>query len=290
MEQSTKPFCQEISNFERKMNTMSHPIYPSNRDGSGSSDGLLSCESDAIQGNDHDLIAIKPDTSLGELPGSTEFTASIMSLNVLAEHCLSEIKRYRVGEFHNDTYFVELLRRATLQGNQDAWEMVKQSLSMTVREWLAHLPKREVWYQSASEEEYIAEAFARFYEAAVERQVEIDQLSNALRYLQACLNSALLDKLRASTPRREIPLREPTNSEGSAAVDLTCDEFWEMLRKMLPNSREQHLAYLLFHCALKPREVMHLFPLEFQDVQEISRLRRSIIERLLDHMDQFERR
>jgi hypothetical protein len=286
----TKPFRQEISNFERKMNTMSHPIYPRDRDGSGSSDGLRSCESEAIQVNDHDLLAIRPDPSLGELPSSTEFTASTMSLTVLAEHCLSEIKRYRVGEFQNDTYFVELLRRATLQGNQDAWEMVKQCLSMTVREWLAHHPKREVWYQPESEEEYIAEAFARFYEATVERQVEIDRLSIALRYLQACLNSALLDKLRASTRLRENPLREPRNSEESAAVDLASDEFWGMLRKMLPNTREQHLAYLLFHCALKPREVIHLFPLEFQDVQEISRLRRSIIERLLDHMDQFERR
>ena len=269
---------------------MPHPIYPCDRDGSGSSDGLRSCESDAIQGNDHDLIAIKPDTSLGELPRTIEFTASILSLNVLAEHCLNEINRYRVGEFHNDTYFVELLRRATLQGNQDAWEMVKQCLSMTVREWLAHLPKREVWYQPASEEEYIAEAFARFFEAAVERQVEIDQLSIALQYLQACLNSALLDKLRASTPLRENPLQEPRNSEESAAVHLTSEELWEMLRNMLPNTREQHLAYLLFHCALKPIEIIHLSPLEFQDVQEISRLRRSIIGRLLDHMDQFERR
>jgi len=272
------------------MNSMCHPIDPRDKDRAGSSDGLRSWESEAIPVNGHDRVVIKSDPYLGKLPGSTEFTASAMSLTVLTEHCLSEIKRYRNGEFQHDTYFVELLRRATLQGNQDAWEMVKHCLSMVVREWLVHYPIRGVWYQPESEEEYIAEVFARFYEATVERHVEIDQLSIALRYLQACLNSTLLDKRRASTPLPEIPLRERRNSEELAAVDLASDELWEMLRNMLPNTREQHLAYLLFHCALKPKEILHLFPREFQDVQEINVLRRSIIELLLDRIDQFERR
>lgn len=82
---------------------------------------------------------------------------------------------------------------------------------------------------------------------------------------------------------------EPSDLEESAADHENSKE-WEMLRKTLPNAREQCLAYLLFRCALKPREVILLFPQEFHDVQEISRLRRSIIERLQDHMDRFERR
>jgi hypothetical protein len=265
---------------------MCPPIDPCNKDRVGSLDGLRSCESGSVPVNDHDRVTIKPDPYLGELSGSTDFTVSAMSLTILTEYCVSEIKRYRNGEIQHDTYFVELLRRATLQGNQDAWEMVKHCLSMVVREWWVHQPKRGGWYQPESEEEYIAEIFARFYEATVERHLEIDQLSIALRYLQACLNSTLLDKRRDSTPLPEIPLGERKNSGEFAVVDLASDELWEMLRNMLPDTREQRLAYLLFHCALKPKEILHLFPQEFQDVQEINVLRASIIKLLLDGIDQ----
>ena len=282
----TKPFQQKISNFERKMNTMSHPIYPHNRDEADSSDSLRSCESGSIIINDEVRASIKPDPYLGELSDSTDFALSAMSLTVLTEYCVSEIKRYRNGETQHDTYFVELLRRATLQGNQDAWEMVKHCLSVVVREWLVDHPKRGVWYQSGSEEEYLAEVFARFYEATVERHVEIDQLSIALRYLQACLNSTLLDKRRDPTPLPEIPIWERITSGELAVVDLASDELWEMLRNMLPNTREQRLAYLLFHYALKPKEIVQLFPGEFQDVQEMNVLRASIIVLLLNCIEQ----
>ena len=49
---------------------------------------------------------------------------------------------------------------------------------------------------------------------------------------------------------------------------------------MLPDEREQRLAYLLFHCGLKPREIIHYCPQEFSSVQEIYRLHRNIIDRL----------
>jgi hypothetical protein len=268
------------------MNSMCHLIDPNDKDRAGPLDGLRSCESGSIPVNDQVRVTIKPDPYLGELSGSTDTTASAMSLTVLTEYCVSEIKRYCNGETQHDTYFVELLRRATLQGNQDAWEMVKHCLSMVVREWLVHHPQRGVWYQLGSEEEYIAEVFARFYEATVERHVEIDQLSIALRYLQACLNSTLLDKRRDPTPLTEIPMWERKNLGELEAVDLASDELWKMLRNMLPNTREQRLAYLLFHCALKPKEIVQLFPREFQDVQEINVLRASIIVLLLDCIEQ----
>jgi hypothetical protein len=50
---------------------------------------------------------------------------------------------------------------------------------------------------------------------------------------------------------------------------------------MLPNEREQRVAYLLFHCGLRPGDIVRLFPQEFSDLQEISRVRHTVIERLL---------
>lgn len=64
-------------------------------------------------------------------------------------------------------------------------------------------------------------------------------------------------------------------------------EVWEVLQTMLPTEPEQRLAYLLFYCGLKSREIVRFCPQEFSDVQEIYRLRRSIMERLLRNADQL---
>ncbi len=64
-------------------------------------------------------------------------------------------------------------------------------------------------------------------------------------------------------------------------------EVWEVLQTMLSNEREQRLAYLLFYCGLKSREIVRFCPQEFRDVQEIYRTRRSIMERLLRNADQL---
>src|SRR5690348_17921649 len=58
-------------------------------------------------------------------------------------------------------------------------------------------------------------------------------------------------------------------------------ELWDILKEMLSNAREQRLAYLLFHCGLKPREIVQFCSLEWSSVQEIYVLRRTIMERVL---------
>jgi hypothetical protein len=62
-------------------------------------------------------------------------------------------------------------------------------------------------------------------------------------------------------------------------------EVWNTLKTILPNPSEQRVAYLLFHCGLKPREIVRFCPQEFSDVQEIYRLRYNIMERLLCNAD-----
>ena len=64
-------------------------------------------------------------------------------------------------------------------------------------------------------------------------------------------------------------------------------EDWEILHMILSNPREQRVAYLLFHCGLKPREIVRFCPQEWSDVQEIYRLRRTIVVRLFRNADQL---
>ena len=135
-----------------------------------------------------------------------------------------------------------------------------------------------------SEEQYVAQVFARCWQAAGERQVDVQTLADVLRYLRVSLNGVVLVTLRASAHPGEMPLEEPGDAGllgTGAAVKNESGEVWEMLRKALPGRREQRLAYLLFHCGLKPREIVHCCPGEFSDVQEIYTLRCNMMARLL---------
>src|SRR5215467_11538533 len=68
---------------------------------------------------------------------------SEMCLSVLAAQCLRELASYRRGEPCTGSYGLELLRRATLQGDREAWSWVQQCFGGVVRVWLRRHRKRD---------------------------------------------------------------------------------------------------------------------------------------------------
>ena len=210
-------------------------------------------------------------------------------LKELAAACSREIDNYRYGRAYNDQYCLEIFRRALLQRDQQAWELIQQRFSDTVRNWLRRHPKSDIASRFESEENYVAQAFERFWQAtAHNQQLEFRSLAAALRYLHMCLNGTILDTLRTYSRPQEVPLPEP-GSTGEPLVEDSYDstELWEVIKSMLSSMREVRVAYLLFHCGLKPREIVLHCPQEFSDVQEVYRLRRNIIERLLRNTDKI---
>jgi hypothetical protein len=210
-----------------------------------------------------------------------------MSLPVLTAQCLEELDNYRRGEPCTEVYGLELLRRATIEGDQQTWACVQYCFGGMVRGWLRRHPQREVAYRLESEENYVAQAFERFWQATTFNQrLAFSTLADALQYLRASLNGAILDTLRANARPREVSFPGP-GEPGEPLVEESTDtsEVWEILQRILSNPREQRLAYLLFHCGLKPREMIHFCPQEWSNVQEIYRLRRNILERVLRHAD-----
>jgi hypothetical protein len=222
-------------------------------------------------------------TCLDNLSLSEHLEPAAMSLSALEEHSMREINNFWRGSAYNDRYCLEILRRATLQGDQRAWDCLQRCFSVILRGWMHRHPSREAAYCFDSEENYMAQAFERFWLAtACHDKLEFDTLAAALRYLRACLNGAILDTLRAYSRPKEVPLPEP----GEAGEPLVEDsyeggEVWEAIRGLLPDVQEQRVAYLLYHCGLKPREIVCFCPQEFSEVREVYRLRRNIVHRLL---------
>jgi hypothetical protein len=224
-------------------------------------------------------------------PSSTrrEGVRSVLSNAALAKQCLLQLGAYRRSEPCNESYGLELFRRATVEGDAEAWDWVQRCFGEIVLAWLRRHPSRAAACRRESEATYVALAFERFWQATtITQQIEFETLAAALRYLRASLHGAILDTLRAYSRPKEIPLPEP-GEPGEPLVERRDEDsgMWEVLQTMLPTQREQRLAYLLYHCGLKPREIVRFCPQEWSDVREIYHLRRSILERLMRNADQL---
>jgi integrase len=204
-----------------------------------------------------------------------------MSLSELADRCASEINKYSHKEEYDDTYCLEIFRRALLLHDAAAWELMQRHFSPTVASWVRRHPLREIAYRFDSEENYVALVFARFWVWSFNKQQEFTRLAQALGFLHTCVNSAILDRIRECVRPNIVSMPDAGFPEEPMSEDMHDNrEFWETIMGLLPNPREQRLAYLLYYCGLKPREIVRLRPNEFSDVQEIYHMQRNILERL----------
>jgi hypothetical protein len=201
----------------------------------------------------------------------------------------NELDNYRQGEPYTDAYSLELLLRATIQGDQEARTWVQHRFGEMVRGWLHLHPKREMACRLESEEYYVAQTFEHFWQEAIHTQEgAISSLAVALRHLRASLNGALLEKLRAFSEPGESTILDSYEAEESLIQKkVTGSEVWAVIQDILHDAREQRLAYLLFYCGLSPKEVLCCCSSEFDDLSEISHLRYTIMENLLRHADQI---
>src|SRR5260370_39825390 len=91
-----------------------------------------------------------------------------MSLAALAEQCLHEINAARRGETHDDQCWVEVLRRATVQRDEAACEVIEYHLGQIVRGWIACHPKTEEACHVESEEPNVTRTCERLWQGSAQ--------------------------------------------------------------------------------------------------------------------------
>jgi hypothetical protein len=99
-----------------------------------------------------------------------EASCSMLSLPVLAAHCLAEIDNYRRGEPYTERYGLELLHRALSQSDREACAWVQHCFGGMVYDWVRCHPQRAVACRLESAEHYVAQAFERFWQATAYNQ------------------------------------------------------------------------------------------------------------------------
>lgn len=210
------------------------------------------------------------------------------SITALAERYNGQGSSGRPKESYRDQEGLALFQRALSQRDDDAWSLLVERYQSLVLAWVRNHARHDLAYRYHNSEYYVALAFERFWQATSRNQsLNFTSLEAALSYLKASLNGAILDTLRAYT-RPEVPLPEP----GSLyPIELASEDspyehdFWDTIKNLIPTPRERRVAYLLFHCGLKPREIVQFCSSEFPEVREVHRLRRNIVERLLRQAD-----
>lgn len=160
-------------------------------------------------------------------PGSVkgEATYNTLGCAALAAQCLRELSTYRRGEPCTETSGLELVRRATVQGDPEAWTWMRHCFREVVLAWLHRHPSREAACRLESEEHYVAQTFERFYQATtVIHREEFSRLAPALQYLRASLNGAILHRLRTCSRPRAASLPEPPVDDhpGACAAPICC--------------------------------------------------------------------
>ncbi|GAC1385032.1 MAG: hypothetical protein NVSMB33_13880 [Ktedonobacteraceae bacterium] len=198
--------------------------------------------------------------------------------------CLNTSKQQHDEATYSEQYAVATFSRALLQRDIHAWQEVQQIYRATVLGWLRSHPTKEAVNSSGNEEDFVALTFEHLWLTSATHQApHFSTQAAVLRYLQANLNAVLVDTLRTSLQLPELPatIHSLAKSYVEEIITHSSSASRETPQALLPHLREQRLAYLLYHCGLKPEEIVHYCPQEFSNVQEISRLRRHILAQLL---------
>jgi len=109
---------------------------------------------------------------------------------------------------------LELLHRASTQGDLQAWAAFQQGLEETVLIWHHDHPGSEAACHIHGERHFVSLAFEWLRQAAVQGHVSCETLSGVLLFLHISLKGAILETLWVSSGPRGVSsaqLDEPTN-------------------------------------------------------------------------------
>lgn len=213
----------------------------------------------------------------------TEMAADL-PLSILGRRCQQETKRFW-QRLPADPAFCHALFGLALanpqaESSKEAWQQIHRIYHPQVVIWvkghpvfpatglepetLADLALERMWVSFALS----PEKYGRF------PQDDADKALRALlRFLQTCVNSAVMKALTTPSP----PLPESLPQPEPEPIDQAA--FWRCIYQRLPDDKEKLLVDASFVSGLKPRQILALYPDLFGSIEEIYRLKENILAR-----------
>jgi hypothetical protein len=197
--------------------------------------------------------------------------AATLSVDELVRRCAAETDKFARRQPHDPQFCFELLRRAFVDGSPDAFTHVYRTYERLALNWVYSHSRFAETGESA---DYFARlALASFYFAL--RGPKFHQFSGlpqVLKYLKACVHSAIAQYLRDERPDSAVALE--TQNEPGYEPDLgeqaETSELWRHIVRLLPDERGRLLARCAFVLGMKPRQVVAAYPSIWASEREVT--------------------
>jgi DNA-directed RNA polymerase specialized sigma24 family protein len=185
-----------------------------------------------------------------------------------------------------DAAGLELFRRAIADGDEAAWRDVIDMYRGMLLAQASHQVVRGLVLEDDGS--CVDRAFQRFWGASRAGRIKrFDDLGAILKYLKLCLGSVMLDEARARRRQAWMSFDDLAH-EADVGTDpsrkvigrLARRELWAAVERELADPREHLVARLSFVAGLSPREIRARHPDQFEDVFEVYRIKRNMIDRL----------
>jgi len=215
-----------------------------------------------------------------------------MSVEDLAQNCAQETKSYFSYQSHDTSYCFELFRRAISQRDDSAWKAVLVQYKPSVARWVNRWADKHPDFPLASteEEDFIAEAFERFWKYFTPEKFNKSQkLEDVLKYLKMCVNGSISDIWRKMRRRQfdqelqdgeEGEMHDPAEPGPTPEELLQSNEFWQFIQTRLKDRKEYIIVYASISLALSPRQIIAEYPDVFHDVNEVYQCKANVWARL----------
>ncbi len=205
---------------------------------------------------------------------------------VLAANIRTEALRYRNGEAADDSYAIELFRRAATDEDPFAWELIIEQYRPHV---LACLRRHPAWGDRAEldDDYWTMRVFQRFWCAIKSNRLQkFEKLAAVLAYLKLCAQSVLLDEARSARVSA-ISLDsafEASDARQDVAAQvlgrLSGRMLWQVVLSEAQDQQEHVVARMSWVRGMRPAEIYAARPSLFESVDDVYRIKRNLLMRL----------
>lgn len=212
-----------------------------------------------------------------------------LHISSLAHLCRQATDRYFQQEAYDDSYCLEMFRRAIEEKSEQAWFVIVDQYGNLVRSWV----QRHHAYHAADEdaEFFVNRAFDNFWSAFSRDPSKLrkfDKLKALLQYLKLCTHTAVQSYVERKMPPRHVvhserPLEtipERVDTINSVDENMVAGIVWQYILAALKTDQEQIIAreYLLH--GTKPQEIFSYYPEQFDSIDQVRRVKGNLMARL----------
>jgi RNA polymerase sigma factor (sigma-70 family) len=210
----------------------------------------------------------------------------LIDVHRLADECADQTARFFSRTENDSGYCYELFRRAIVGRNDYAWERIYDIYQPLVASWVG----RHSGLGAAGEEvDYFVNcAFDKLWSAVkAEKFGQFQDLGSLLRYFQMCVHSVIVDYARSNQNRSiDLDLLANLSSPDLPLIEkyvtdqLERRRLWEMIVKLTRDEKEIIILRFSFVYNLKPSQIYAAHPDQFENLEELYRIKRNLLNRL----------